>query len=90
LNLISLGYRLSLIRFSDYNFEKKYEELPDDEKPPKGLPIALLDPDTAFSGYITYRQSKTGNILFSISLNEGLRERGVRGMRAFSVHPGCE
>lgn len=59
----------------------------EEERPPRGLPKALLDPDVAYSPFVAYGQSKTGNILFSVSLTEALKERGVR---SFSVHPGCE
>jgi NAD(P)-dependent dehydrogenase (short-subunit alcohol dehydrogenase family) len=87
INLTSAGHRLSPIRFSDYNFLKKDAELPEEEKPPRGLPKALVDPDIAYSPFVAYGQSKTGNILFSVSLTAALKERGVL---SFSVHPGCE
>jgi NAD(P)-dependent dehydrogenase (short-subunit alcohol dehydrogenase family) len=86
-NLTSAGHRLSPIRFRDYNFLKKDGELVEGERPPRGLPKALLDPDVAYSPFVAYGQSKTGNISFSVSLTEGLKERGVR---SFSVHPGCK
>jgi NAD(P)-dependent dehydrogenase (short-subunit alcohol dehydrogenase family) len=86
-NLTSAGHRLSPIRFSDYNFLKKDGELVEEERPPRGLPKALRDPDVAYSPFVAYGQSKTGNILFSVSLAQALKERGVR---SFSVHPGCE
>ncbi|KAE9378635.1 NAD(P)-binding protein [Stipitochalara longipes BDJ] len=84
-NLTSAGHRLSPIRFSDYNLRKKVEELPEEERPPKGVPKALLDPEVPYSPFVAYGQSKTGNILFSVSLTEYLGDRGVR---SFSVHPG--
>jgi NAD(P)-dependent dehydrogenase (short-subunit alcohol dehydrogenase family) len=87
INLTSAGHRLSPIRFSDFNLQKKDAELPEDEKPPRGLPKALTDPEIAYSSFIAYGQSKTGNILFSVSLTEYLKDRGVL---SFSVHPGCE
>jgi NAD(P)-dependent dehydrogenase (short-subunit alcohol dehydrogenase family) len=87
INLTSAGHRLSPIRFSDFNFLKKYGELPEEEKPPTGLPKALMDPEVTYSPFVAYGQSKTGNILFSVSLTERLKDRGVL---SFSVHPGCE
>jgi NAD(P)-dependent dehydrogenase (short-subunit alcohol dehydrogenase family) len=87
INLTSAGHRLSPIRFSDFNFLKKYGELPEKEKPPTGLPKALMDPEVKYSPFVAYGQSKTGNILFSVSLIERLKDRGVL---SFSVHPGCE
>ena len=86
-NLTSAGHRLSPIRFSDYNLKKIVAELPEEERPPSGLPKALMDAEVPYSPFVAYGQSKTGNILFSVSLTEALRERGVR---SFSVHPGCE
>lgn len=86
-NLSSEGHRLSPIRFSDYDMKKLVGDLPEDERPPKRLPKSLVDPEKAYSSYVAYGQSKTGNILMSISLSEKLGEKGVR---SFSVHPGCE
>ncbi|KAE8441056.1 hypothetical protein EG329_005918 [Mollisiaceae sp. DMI_Dod_QoI] len=84
-NLTSAGHRLSPIRFSDYNFQKIYTELPEEEQPPKGLPPQLLSDKEPYNPYIAYGQSKTANILFSVSLNEGL---GAKGVGSFAVHPG--
>ncbi|KAN0115517.1 NAD(P)-binding protein [Hyaloscypha variabilis] len=84
-NMTSAGHRLSPIRFSDYNFRKVVGELPVEERPPEGLPKALTDPERPYSPFVAYGQSKTGNILFSVSLTEAL---GGRGVRSFSVHPG--
>jgi NAD(P)-dependent dehydrogenase (short-subunit alcohol dehydrogenase family) len=86
-NMTSAGHRLSPIRFSDYNFRKLVGELPVEERPPEGLPKALTDPERPYSPFVAYGQSKTGNVLFSVSLTEAL---GGRGVRSFSVHPGCE
>jgi NAD(P)-dependent dehydrogenase (short-subunit alcohol dehydrogenase family) len=86
INLTSAGHRLSPIRFSDYNLKKLDAELVENERPPRGLPKALLDPEVAYSPFVAYGQSKTGNILFSVSLTEALKAKGVL---SFSVHPGC-
>ncbi len=59
----------------------------EDERPPRGLPKALLDLELAYSRFVAYGQSKMGNIWFSVSLTEALKELGVR---RFNVHPGCE
>lgn len=87
INLTSAGHRLSPIRFSDYNFQKSYVDLPEEEQPPKDLPPQFLKREESYNPYVAYGQSKTANILFSVSLNEALGERGVR---SYSVHPGCE
>ncbi len=85
-NLSSAGHRLSGIRFSDYNFKKKVEDLPAEERPPPGLPQSLLGEEgSTYSPFIAYGQSKTGNILYSLSLNEALAKRGVV---SYAVHPG--
>lgn len=84
-NVTSAGHRLSPIRFSDYNFERT--ELPVDERPPPGLPLSIVHPDKPYSSFLGYAQSKTANILFSVSLTEKLRSKGIV---SYSVHPGCE
>ncbi|KAH6683916.1 short-chain dehydrogenase [Halenospora varia] len=84
-NLTSQGHRLSPIRFSDYNFQKLAADLPEDERPPPGLPLAIFNPEEKYSTYVAYGQSKTANILFSTSLNGKLVGRGIR---SYAVHPG--
>jgi NAD(P)-dependent dehydrogenase (short-subunit alcohol dehydrogenase family) len=41
---------------------------------------------TDYDKFVSYGQSKTANILFSVELDRRLRERGVR---AYAVHPGA-
>ncbi|KAK5118699.1 hypothetical protein LTR85_007905 [Meristemomyces frigidus] len=85
-NVTSLGYRLSPIRFHDYNFEGK--AIPPEEEPAAGIP-PHMKPDLAsgrpYFGFTAYGQSKTANILHAVSLSEKLGDKGVR---AFAVHPG--
>ncbi|TVY65565.1 Short-chain dehydrogenase TIC 32-chloroplastic-like protein [Lachnellula suecica] len=78
-NLTSAGHRLSPIRFSDYNFTKK--DVPEAEQPPPGLPAQFFEGGGAYSGFVAYGQSKTANILFSVSLQR-------RGIASYAVHPG--
>jgi NAD(P)-dependent dehydrogenase (short-subunit alcohol dehydrogenase family) len=40
-----------------------------------------------YNGWVAYGQAKSANILFSIGLNERLREKGVA---TYAVHPGCK
>jgi len=87
INLTSAGHRLSPIRFSDYNFEKRITDLPIEEQPPAGLPPAFTDPEKPYNPFVAYGQSKSANCLFSLSLTQKLKERGVV---SFSVHPGCK
>jgi len=86
-NVSSMGYRLSPIRFHDYSFEGK--PVPPEEEPPKGIP-AHMKPDVAagrpYYGFTAYGQSKTANILHAVALKERLSSKGVQ---AFAVHPGC-
>lgn len=44
----------------------------------------MIDLEKAYSLYIAYRQSKTGNILLSVALTKALNEKGIL---SFSVHP---
>ncbi|KAK6384204.1 hypothetical protein LTR65_009776 [Meristemomyces frigidus] len=85
-NVTSLGYRLSPIRFHDYNFEGK--AVPTEEEPPAGIP-SHMKPDPAagrnYHPFSSYGQSKTANILHAVALNDRL---GSKGVRAFAVHPG--
>lgn len=85
INVSSSGHRLSPIRFSDINFEKT--DVPVDESPPAGLPLAFYNPKVAFNPFVAYGQSKTANILFSRYLTDHLAEEGIL---SFSVHPGCK
>ena len=87
-NVTSLGYRLSPIRFHDYNFEGK--PVPPEEQPPEGLPPHMkpnMAENRPYQGFCAYGQSKTANILHCVSLNERYNNKGIR---AFAVHPGCK
>jgi NAD(P)-dependent dehydrogenase (short-subunit alcohol dehydrogenase family) len=86
INLTSAGHRLSPLRFSDYNFEKPHEALPEAEKPFSPLPpsFARCD-DTGYPCFIAYGQSKTANILFTVYLQEHLKAAGIA---SYALHPG--
>ncbi|EMC96382.1 hypothetical protein BAUCODRAFT_107977 [Baudoinia panamericana UAMH 10762] len=85
-NVTSQGYRLSPIRFHDYNFQGS--EVPPEEQPAEWIP-AHMKPDPAsgkpYYVFTAYGQSKTANILHTVSLN---KKYGGEGIRAFAVHPG--
>ena len=88
INLTSLGHRLSPVRFSDYNLEKRNEEVPEEERhPPIPSIFANASGSTEYNGMIAYGQAKTANILFSVGINEKL---GSKGVRSYAVHPGCK
>ena len=75
-NVSSGGHRVSPIRFSDYNF--KGHELPDSEKPRPNLPPMFAPKDgEAYSGFISYGQSKTANVLTSVYLTQHLQRKAL-------------
>ncbi|KAL2192340.1 hypothetical protein P885DRAFT_47958 [Corynascus similis CBS 632.67] len=84
ISLTSAGHRLSPIRFSDYNFEGK--PVPPEEDHVKPLPgaFAKCTPD-GYNGIVTYAQSKTANILFTLSLQKQLPKYGIA---SYVLHPG--
>lgn len=85
-NLTSLGHRLSPIRFHDYNFEGK--PIPDEEKPPADMPDMFKGKEgEPYNGYVSYGQSKTANVLFSVGINQRLQKDGIV---SYAVHPGCK
>ncbi|CCC09561.1 hypothetical protein SMACR_03592 [Sordaria macrospora] len=83
-SLASAGHRLSPIRFSDYNFEPK--QVPPEEDYLKPLPgsFARCTAD-GYNGMVTYGQSKTANILFTMYLQRHLAGQGIG---AYTLHPG--
>ncbi|KAK5675008.1 hypothetical protein LTS10_012420 [Elasticomyces elasticus] len=85
-NVSSLGYRLSPVRFSDYNFEGK--PVPPEEQPSSSIP-SHMQPDPAagrpYYVFTAYGQSKTANILHAVALKQKLASKGVE---AFAIHPG--
>lgn len=84
--LSSAGHRLSPIRFSDYNFEPK--PVPPEEDHVKPLPGAFGKCTAdGYNGIVTYAQSKTANILFTLYLQQHLSKYGIA---AYSLHPGSE
>ncbi|KEZ46445.1 hypothetical protein SAPIO_CDS0772 [Scedosporium apiospermum] len=82
-NLASGAHVISPIRWSDYNLEGK--EVPEEEKWRKGLPEVYLQPVDGYLGIVAYGQSKTANILFTVSLQ---REVPKKGISAYCLHPG--
>ncbi|KAI0164604.1 hypothetical protein GGR57DRAFT_449884, partial [Xylariaceae sp. FL1272] len=85
-NLSSHGHRLSPIRFHDYNMEYK-TALPPAEQPVFPMPpsFAKAQPD-GYQSIIAYSQSKTANILFTLSLQERAKWSNVM---SYAVHPGA-
>ncbi|EAA30420.1 NAD(P)-binding protein [Neurospora crassa] len=84
----SAGHRLSPMRFSDYNFSHPEKEVPAEEDYLKPLPGAFAKcTEDGYNGMVTYGQSKTANILFTLYLQKRLKGRR-RGVGAYSLHPG--
>ncbi|KAL2133747.1 hypothetical protein VTI74DRAFT_1729 [Chaetomium olivicolor] len=80
----SAGHRLSPIRFCDYNFAPK--EVPPEENRFKSLPRAFAQctPD-GYNGIVTYAQSKTAYMLFTLYLQRRLPELCIA---PYALHPG--
>ncbi|KXX75638.1 Short-chain dehydrogenase TIC 32, chloroplastic [Madurella mycetomatis] len=83
-SLTSAGHRLSPIRFSDYNFEGKPVPPEEDHFKPLAGAFAKCAPD-GYNGIVTYAQSKTANILFTLYLQKHLSKFGIA---AYTLHPG--
>lgn len=83
-SLTSAGHRLSPIRFSDYNYEGKPVPPEEDHVKPLAGAFGKCAPD-GYNGIVTYAQSKTANILFTVSLQKHLAKSGIA---AYVLHPG--
>lgn len=85
-NLTSAGHIISPIRFSDYNFTKRPEDIPEEERP-MSRPGVSFDPPPGktYVPFVAYGQSKTANVLMSLSISEKLAQKGVRSI---ATHPG--
>lgn len=86
-NLASAGHMYGPIRFSDPNFTKPQEELPEEEKGNLEM-IERYGRDASgiYNPAVAYGQSKTANVLFSLGLNARLYEK--YGIQSFALHPG--
>lgn len=85
-NMTSAGHLISPIRFSDYNFQKRPEDIPEEERP-MSRPGMSFDPPPGktYVPFVAYGQSKTANILMALSLSQKLASDGVRSI---ATHPG--
>jgi NAD(P)-dependent dehydrogenase (short-subunit alcohol dehydrogenase family) len=86
INVSSKGYEFSPFRFSDWNFEGK-PITPEERPDPTGSSPVKIDDTARYDTSIAYGQSKTANILFSVSINAHL---GKHGVSSFAVHPGSK
>ena len=88
-NLSSGSPQVSNIRWSDINFDKKNNELPEEEKPREEMMKTWGYTDIGEKSYFPldgYNRSKVANVLFGIGANKRLYEK--YGIVSLAVHPG--
>lgn len=90
INVTSLSPLVAGIRWSDINFDKMTNELPEEERPDESMLQRWgLTTDISDKSYIPlegYNQSKAANVLFSIGLSDRVFQK--HGILSISVHPG--
>lgn len=90
INVSSLGHVFGPIRFSDINFDKPKEAIPESEWPDyttlDGFDMGWKDDGSTYHHFASYGQSKTANILFSLQLQRLLGQK--YGIISFGLHPG--
>ncbi|KIW10371.1 hypothetical protein PV08_11333 [Exophiala spinifera] len=89
-NVSSRAIAYSGVRFTDYNFEKRHETMPEDEQPGYAALAETgrtIDPQATYTPEVAYGQSKTANVLFSVELTDRLYKE--HGILSFAVHPGA-
>ncbi|KAJ5903511.1 hypothetical protein N7504_005894 [Penicillium tannophilum] len=88
-NVSSGSPQVSNIRWSDINFDKQNNELPEQEQPREDFMKAWGYTDIGEKSYIPldgYNRSKVANVLFGIGANKRLYEK--YGIVSLAVHPG--
>lgn len=88
-NVSSRSPQVSNIRWSDINFDKKNNDLPEEEQPSENIMKAWGYTDIGETSYIPldgYNRSKVANVLFGIGANKRLYEK--YGILSLAVHPG--
>ena len=89
-NVSSRGVIYSPVRFSDINFDKVNETLPEAEQPAYEALAAtgrIARKEDTYVPEVSYGQSKTANVLFSLALTSRLYEK--YGILSFGIHPGA-
>lgn len=89
INVTSRSPTVTVPRFSDLNFEVLNRDLPQAEQPAYHMHRMFGQQDTENKAYVpveAYSQSKVGNVLFSVGLNQRLFEK--YGVLSLAVHPG--
>ncbi|KAJ5663301.1 hypothetical protein N7507_004032 [Penicillium longicatenatum] len=90
-NVSSGSARVSNIRWSDINFDKKNNDLPEEEKPCEDILRAWGYKEIGDSSYIPldgYNRSKVANVLFGIGVNRRLYDK--YGIVSLAVHPAIK
>jgi len=87
INLSSRAVVYGPVRFSDYNFTKCEKDLPESDHMSKEVRAMWNEhEDKPYIPQAAYGQSKSANVLFSVSLNNKLLEKS--GVLSVAVHPG--
>ncbi|KIW73557.1 hypothetical protein PV04_01662 [Phialophora macrospora] len=90
INVSSRGVAYGPVRFSDINFDKANESLPEAEQPgyeALAQTGRAVDPKDTYNPQTAYGQAKTANVLFSLALTSRLYEK--YGILSFGLHPGA-
>ncbi len=88
-NVSSLGHMFGPIRFSDHTLSRPLDDIPKEEWPSLDRLRALNgipDESSPYIPFAAYAQSKTANILFSLSLTAKLAAK--HNITSFALHPG--
>ena len=92
INVSSYGHRFGPIRFSDPNFHQPTSSLLPSEQPNDTFINKVFhipcSPTSSYHPVVAYAQSKTANILFSLSLNLKLASNNHQNIQSFALHPG--
>jgi len=89
INVTSLSPTIAGMRWSDINFDKINQDLPEAEQPSYDVHRRWRTVDPEKKSYIPlegYNQSKVANLLFSIAANKRLYE--IFGIISLAIHPG--
>ncbi|KAJ9608356.1 hypothetical protein H2200_007344 [Cladophialophora chaetospira] len=89
-NVSSRAVMYSPVRFTDINFDKVNETIPEAEQPAYEALNAtgrMVRKEDSYYPEFAYGQSKTANVLFSLALTSKLYEK--HGILSFGLHPGA-
>ena len=84
-NVASIAHLYGPVRFSDINFDKPKEEIPQDEWPNYELAADWGPIEGRYIPMAAYAQSKSANILFTVALNQRLQPQSIQSL---AINPG--